>query len=148
MTTSVEFTGLKELEPMEQTIVRGIADQYLPKIERDVHNDVDLLVHVKGYNKGGHRSKYSVHLKAIYATKVANVDNVYDWDLPKAVHEGFVALLNMLKKQLRLDANQFRIRKSTQKDEIQIKRRERQVSGDKKKSKMRKQANKKRNRTY
>ncbi|MBN2421271.1 hypothetical protein JXB27_03260 [Candidatus Woesearchaeota archaeon] len=133
MTYQAEYTGLKELEPLEQTIVKGITEQYLPKLERDAHNDVNLLVHVKGYNKGGHRSKYSVHLKLIYATKVANVDNVYDWDLPKAVHEAFVALLNVLKKQFALDGNQYKFRKSENKNAESVKRRERYVQGNKRK---------------
>ncbi|MBN2421007.1 hypothetical protein JXB27_01890 [Candidatus Woesearchaeota archaeon] len=133
MAYQAEYTGLRELEPLEQTIVKGITEQYLPRLERDAHNDIDLLVHVKGYNKGGHRSKYSVHLKLIYATNVVNVDNVYDWDLPKGVHKAFIALLNMLKKKFALDANLYKIRKSENKDKEGVKRRERYVQGNKRK---------------
>lgn len=143
----LEFTGLKELEPLEQTIVKGIAQEYYPLLQRDVHQDVDILVHVKTYNKGGHKSKYSIHLKLIYAGNVLNVDKVHDWDLPRGVHEAFVALLNMAKHKFKLDPLKWPKRKSTNKSWKQIKRRERQVKKDKRKSSVRRRALKKRRRT-
>ncbi len=145
----LEFTGLRELEPLEQTIVKGIAQEYFPVLQRDVHNDINVLVHVKAYNKGGKRAKYSVHLKLIYAENSINVDHVHDWDLPRGVHEAFVALLNMAKKRFHLDvSNRNQVRKSQNKSEKQIRRREQDIRKDKKKSKIRRQANNKRNRTY
>ena len=144
----IEFTGLKELEPLEQTIVKGIAQEYFPILQRDLHNDIDLLVHVKPYTKGGNRVKYSVHLKLVYAGNVINVDKVHDWDLPKAVHESFVALLNISKKQFVGDETRYGARRSQNKSEKTIKRREREIRNNKRKSHIRREMNKKRNRTY
>jgi hypothetical protein len=144
----LEFTGLRELEPLEQTIVKGISQEYFPIIQREVHNDIDVLVHVKAYNKGGKRSKYSVHLKLIYAGNVLDVNKVHDWDLPRGVHESFVALLNMAKHKFRGDVTNVKARKSINKNEKGIKRREMLIRKDKKKSKIRKQTRRKRNRTY
>ena len=152
---SVEFTGLKQLEPIEQTIVKGIAQEYLPIIQRQVNNNFDLLVHVKSHKKSpdasmsDKRTKYAVHLKLIYANNnIFNVDKVHDWDLPKGVHESFVALMNVIKKNFKNDSTKFAQRKSTQKSEKQIKRREVQISKDKKKQTIRREALKKKNRTY
>ncbi len=144
----LEFTGLSELEPLEQTIVKGIAQEYYPLLQRDIHQDVDILVHVKSYGKGGHRNKYSVHLKLIYGGNILNVDKVHDWDLPKGVHEAFVALLNIAKKRFKLDPLKYPKRKSENKSWKQIKRRERQVRKDKRKSSVRRRALSKRRRIY
>ncbi len=154
VTGNVEFTGLRDLEPLEQTIVKGIAQEYLPVIQQHINNNFDLLVHVKAHNrtidndvdKVDKNTNYGIHIKLIFATKnIINVDRVADWDLPRGIHESFVALLNRVKKEFRQDANQYRTRKSIQKNEKQILRREFQVRNDKKKAKIRKQANKKRN---
>ena len=144
----LEFTGLGELEPLEQTIVKGIAQDYYPILQRDVHNDVDILVHVKSYEKEGNRSKYSIHLKLVYAGRVLNVDGVHDWDLPKGVHQAFVAMLNLVRHKFRLDGNKYKVRKSTNKSPKQVIIRERQVRRDKKKSNARRRALSKRRRTY
>lgn len=144
----MEFTGLKELEPLEQTIVKGIAQEYFPVLQQRVHNDIDLLVHVKAYNKAGNRSKYSIHLKLIYAGNVIDVNKAHDWDLPKGVNEAFVSLLNIAKKKFSLDANKYKFRKSENKNEKQIIRRAEQVRRDKKKSSSKRRALKKRGRTY
>jgi hypothetical protein len=148
-TGSMEFTGLKGLEPLEQTIVKGIAQEYLPILERDVHSDIDVLVHVKSYNKGGNRTKYSIHLKLIYAGNVIDVNKVHDWDLPKGVHEAFVALINIAKKKFRNDTSRtVTMRKSQNKSENQVKRRERKISKDKRKQTIRRTVQRKRSRTY
>lgn len=141
----LEFTGLRELEPLEQTIVKGIAQEYYPLLQRSVHNNIDVLVHVKPYEKGGNRAKYSIHIKLIYAGNVLDVNKVHDWDLPKGVHEAFVALLNMAKKKFDLDANKFEQRKSTKKSEKQIKRREAKIQKDRTKQSVRRNVKKKRN---
>ena len=143
----LEFTGLKNLEPLEQTIVKGIAQEYFPRVKREVKNDIDLIIHVKPYRKAGKRAKYSVHVKCIYATKVEDVNKVADWDLPKGVHEAFVALLNILRKKIKNGPSKYKVRKSTQKSEKQVARRAAQVKKDKRKSRAKKNAQKKRNRT-
>ena len=144
----LEFTGLRDLEPLEQTIVKGIAQEYFPILQRNVHNDIDVLVHVKPYTKGGKREKYSIHLKVVYAGNVFNIDKVHDWDLPRAVHESFVAMLNLIKKDFRNDSTKWPIRKSQNKSEKTILRREREIKDNKRKSTIRREMNKKRNRTY
>ena len=136
----LEFTGLRDLEPLEQTIIKGIAQEYYPKVEREEHNIIDLIIHVKPYHKLGHKSKYSIHLKCIYATKTLNVDNVADWDLPKGVHEAFVALLNLLRHELKGGPSKYKARKSSHKSEKQIIRRAEQVRKSKKKSNVKKRA--------
>ena len=154
---TIEYTGLKQLEPLEQTIVKGIAQEYLPIIQRQIHNGFDLLVHIKAHNKSpssefgkvDKRQKYSVHLKLIFTDNIIlNVDKVHDWDLPKGMHESFVALLNRVKKEYKLDANKYKARKSANKSPKQVKRRERQISKSKKKQTIRRNAQKKRNKTY
>ncbi len=144
----LEFTGLRELEPLEQTIVKGIAQEYFPFLQRAMHNDIDVLVHIKPYDKGGKRSKFSIHIKVIYAGNVLDVNNVHDWDLPKGVHEAFVAALNMAKKIFDLDSTKYEIRKSQNKSEKQAKRRERKIQRDKKKRHIRNWTEYRRNRTY
>ncbi len=148
-TSTMEFTGLKYLEPLEQTIVKGIAQEYLPILQREAHNDIDVLVHVKSYNKGGNRSKYSVHLKLISSGSSIDVDKTHDWDLPRGIHEAFVDLLNIAKKKFGNDTSRrYEFRKSQNKNDKSIRRRELEVRKNKRKSSIRKQMNKKRGRTY
>lgn len=143
----VEYTGLHKLEPLEQTIVKGISEEYYPKVKREAKNDIDLLVHVKSHHKTGNRAKYSVHVKMIYATKTMNIDHVADWDLPKAVHEAFVALMNLTRGELKNSSSKYKKRKSTQKSEKQVIRRAAAVKKNKKKSSVKKKVTKKRSKT-
>lgn len=144
----IQYIGLRDLEPLEQDIVKRISEQCSPRLLREAHNDIDITVHVKTHNKGGSRSKYSVHLKLVYANNVLDIDKVADWELPRAVADAFEAMHQKIKKEWKEDKTAFPIRKSTNKSEKAVKQRERDVSGNKRKSTIRRQVQKKRNRTY
>ncbi|MBN1543950.1 hypothetical protein JW898_00645 [Candidatus Woesearchaeota archaeon] len=85
----IQFIGLKELEEVDQEMVRKITAEYYPKIQRQIKNITSLVVHIKQYSKGGHRPKYSMHVRAVAPTKILETQKTSEWDLSKALHNAF-----------------------------------------------------------
>ena len=56
---------------------------------------------MKRHEKGGHSAKYTVDIKAIAPTKRFQAGTTLgDWDLARATHKSFKALLNEIKHHL------------------------------------------------
>jgi ribosome-associated translation inhibitor RaiA len=93
----INVTGIKELNDIEKQAVNKMANEYYTKIQRLVSNAVSLLIHVKVYKKEGKRKKYSLKLKVVAPTRIFE-SNSHEWDLNKALHQLFDAMIKELKK--------------------------------------------------
>ena len=51
----IQFTGLKELEALDQERVKDLAATYYNKIKRSLKNITTLEIHIKEYRKEGGR---------------------------------------------------------------------------------------------
>ena len=91
MAEIIQFIGLNELEGPEQDRVNALATEHYEKIKRLLNNATSLVIHIKPYNKSGHSSKYSIHVRALAPTKTFEADKT-DWDLARAMHKVFKAL--------------------------------------------------------
>lgn len=89
----IEYVGLKEFDDKEKAVIVKISEEYYPKIERKLHNELKIKVHVKTYDKTGDRKKYSIHIKALAPTKELDSNKHDDWNLEVAMHAGFKALI-------------------------------------------------------
>ena len=85
----IQFIGLKDLEPVDQEMLRKIIFEQYPKIKRKLHNMTSLVVHIKSYGKGGARAKYSFHMRALAPTHLFESSNASAWDLATCVHKSF-----------------------------------------------------------
>ncbi len=106
----IQFIGLKELDDVDKEMVKKLCAEYYPKISRALKNIESLVVHIKPYSKGGARPKYSMHIRAIAATRIFETDKVAEWDLSKAMRMSF----DDLEKELR---HAFHEEKVPRKDE-------------------------------
>lgn len=88
----IQFIGLNELEDVDQQMVQTLATEYYGKIQRELKNLTSVVIHIKDYGKGGHRQKYSVHVRVIAPTKVFESSKSRDaahWDIASAIHSAF-----------------------------------------------------------
>ena len=95
MTNIIQFKGLKDLEDPEQDKVKALSLEYYEKIRRLINNETSLKIDVRQYKKpGSHSTKYSIHIKALAPTKTKFEADKFDWDLARAMHKTFKALIN------------------------------------------------------
>jgi len=94
MAESIQFKGLNELKAPEQETVQLLTTEYYEKVKRLLHNETSLMINIKQHNKPGSKStKYSFIVKAIAPTTIFEAEK-FDWDLAKAIHMTFDALIN------------------------------------------------------
>ena len=87
------YTGLSELDELDQSKVKDVVLKHLDKIKNLVKSIESVNIHIKQYNKEGHTSKYSIHTKLFTPGKVFEVEKS-EWDLVKVFHQTFIALHN------------------------------------------------------
>ena len=98
---NIRFVGLSELDwnSYEKKALKKIASNESFKLQRFVKNDnFGLVIHLKEYQKGGSRSKISVHMRLEFPGKMVMVSQD-DWDWRTAVRKTFVNAENKLRKQ-------------------------------------------------
>ncbi|MEM4263758.1 MAG: hypothetical protein QW666_02580 [Candidatus Woesearchaeota archaeon] len=99
----VQFVGVSELEPMEQQTVQLLSTENYEKIKRAMKNITNLVIHVKKYEKGGERKKYSIHVRAICPTAAIESCNADDFELPRALHKAFTDIKEQIKHKFHSD---------------------------------------------
>ncbi|MBW2964734.1 hypothetical protein KY363_04705 [Candidatus Woesearchaeota archaeon] len=92
----VQYIGLKDLEHVDQLVVEKIVAEYFPRIKRKLHNETSLVVHLKSYSKGGHRPKYSIHIRAIAPTRSFETNKTHEWDVSNSMHHAFDDLMRQI----------------------------------------------------
>ncbi|MBW2997585.1 hypothetical protein KY349_04560 [Candidatus Woesearchaeota archaeon] len=98
----IQFIGLNELEDVDQQMVQTLATQYYDKIQRALKNLTSLVIHIKRYEKEGHRQKYSIHVRVIAPTKVfesSKSPEAATWDLASALHNAFKNLVRQIQHE-------------------------------------------------
>lgn len=80
----IEVIGIKDLTDEEKETAKKLLEEYVPKIERFVKNDVLIKMHVKEYKKDSKEKKYSLHFEIIFSGKMINSD-AWGYDLAKTI---------------------------------------------------------------
>ena len=99
----IQFTGLKELEQMDQNTVQKITTENFEKIKRMLQNITQLRVLIKEYKTEGKpdkKKKYAVHLQVSSATETMDVDKTQEYDLAKAMHKAFTGLKDLIEHRI------------------------------------------------
>lgn len=110
MAEVIQFTGMEELDEEQKRLLQKISTEYYQKIKQHLHNETSLSVHLKCYNKSGSKCKYSIHAKAISPTKIFVSTKAVDWDFAKTLHKAFKDLEMSIKKGLKQDSSQIKIK--------------------------------------
>ena len=102
---TIKFVGLNkaQLEPYQKYNIKKIASNEAMKLQKKINNELNLVLHLKAYNKGG-RQKYSVHIKLEYPGQLIAI-NQDDWDLETALRKTFDNAKNAVKKKFRGDSS-------------------------------------------
>ncbi len=99
----IQFVGVSDLSSEEQATINTITTEQFEKIKRELHNITNMTVHVKCYQKGGDKKKYSMHVKVVAPTHVFDSSNADDWELPRAIRKAFDDVLHQIQHRLHTD---------------------------------------------
>jgi len=99
----IQFVGVSDLKVDEQQTVQTLSEEYYDKIKRQLNNVTNMTVHVKCYDTTGARKKYSINVKVAAPTIIFSSDRADDWELPRALHEGFQSIQNQITHKLHTD---------------------------------------------
>ncbi|MDD5133410.1 MAG: hypothetical protein PHD81_01165 [Candidatus Nanoarchaeia archaeon] len=102
----IRYSGLKDLNLQEQTILKNIAETEYERIHRMLSGNVmDLLLNVKVHEKGG-KKKYSVHTKIVGASDVITSE-AFGWDIKTVTRDSIIKLGNNIKKQFKEEGRKW-----------------------------------------
>ena len=99
---NIKFVGLNnlQLEAYQKYNIKKIASNESFKLQRQIHNDFSLVIHLKAYDKDGTRQKYAVNLRVEFPGQIVAVSQD-DWDLETALRKTFDNAKNKFKKSFR-----------------------------------------------
>jgi hypothetical protein len=100
---NVQIIGTKELDEMEIEAINRIASRYYPKVERELKNEIKLVIQVKAYNKLGSQKKYSLNVKVLAPTRTFASSKNVDWNLEKVLHKSLDDIIKIIRHQLHTD---------------------------------------------
>ncbi|MBD3318991.1 hypothetical protein GF342_03720 [Candidatus Woesearchaeota archaeon] len=101
----IQFVGVSALDPEEQNVVNTLSTEYFEKLKHAVKNTVALIVHVKRYEKEGTQQKYSLHIHLSCPSRDFETDKHHDFDLSRACHAAFRALLKEVHHSFHTDTS-------------------------------------------
>jgi len=99
---NIKFIGLKEahLDTNQRYNIKKIVSNEAFKLQRDIKDEFGLTLHLKEYDKGGKRHKYSVHLKLESPGHILTGEQAH-WHLETALRKTFQNLKNNVTKKIR-----------------------------------------------
>ena len=101
MAEIIQYIGLKDLDPVDQDVVKKLSDEYYPKIRRLFNNITSVTVHIKTHSKGGKQARYEISIRAIAPTRMFEAGKTEDFELPKTLHKAFKDLLTEIEHQFK-----------------------------------------------
>lgn len=99
----IKYVGFDELglDTFQDKELKKTVETSAEKIQRSVHNELELVVHIKAYETGGEKKKYSIHLRATYPGGTIVSDKHHDWNVLTAVQRSLDALQLQAEKQFK-----------------------------------------------
>lgn len=99
---NIQYVGLNDVKLVsyEKESFQKVASNESFKLQRLVHNDFKLIIHLKSYDKDGARQKFSVTMRLDYPGKLVEATAV-DWDVVTALRKAFDGTKNEIKKMFR-----------------------------------------------
>jgi len=94
------FKGIKNLSDEEKSIIADLSGRYYSKLARIV-KDPCLEIHLKEHKQGEKKKKKYVFLIRCKSGKRFFEVKDFEWDLKKALHKSFKALISEVKHKLK-----------------------------------------------
>lgn len=107
---NIKFIGLQDLKlkSYEKYNVTKIVSNQAFKLQRALHNQFSLVMHLKEYQKDGNRQKYAINLRVEFPGRIVTVSED-DWDIETAVRKTLDNAKNKLKKNFKGNVHQQRV---------------------------------------
>ena len=107
---NIQFIGLNQakLQDYQKYNIQKIAGNEAFKLQRKINSKMNLVVHIKEYDKAGAKQKYSVHLRVEFPGKILT-SSQDDWDIETALRKTFDNAKNEIKKRFHGDTTGDRI---------------------------------------
>ncbi|MBI2665542.1 CBS domain-containing protein [Candidatus Woesearchaeota archaeon] len=101
---NLSFIGLNQMdiEPYQKYNIKKICSNESFKLQRGIHNDFSMTIHLKEYGKEGQRHKFSIHMRLEYPGKLIT-SSQDDWDIETALRKAFNNAKNEVSNRLRSD---------------------------------------------
>ena len=96
----IRFIGLKKLNDGQQAAINKISNKYYQKIARNLKKDVDVDLQVKIDDTAGKRERFTIKIRIDQPSVLINA-NSSDWDLNKALHKAFEAVLREIEHKFK-----------------------------------------------
>jgi len=95
---NIKFIGLNKvgLQPHQKYNVKKIAANEAFKLQRKIHNQFSLTMHIKEYEREGRQHKYSVNLRVEFPSQILT-SSQEDWEIETAVRKTFNNAKNKLR---------------------------------------------------
>jgi len=94
---AIRYIGLNDLGAEEKTTVNKLTDEYFQRLKRDMHNELQLVVHVKVlHQKESKRKEYHMEARAEAPTQIFESSNE-DWNIEVCTHDLFRKLEKEIK---------------------------------------------------
>ncbi len=102
---NIQFVGLNQakLQDYQKYNIQKIAGNEAFKLQRKINSKMNLVVHIKEYDKAGAKQKYSVHLRVEFPGKILT-SSEDDWDIETALRKTFDNAKNEVKKRFHGDS--------------------------------------------
>ncbi len=103
---NIQFVGLNQakLQDYQKYNIQKIAGNEAFKLQRKINDKMNLVVHIKEYEKaGGAKQKYSVHLRVEFPGRILT-SSQDDWDIETALRKTFDNAKNEVKKRFHGDS--------------------------------------------
>jgi CBS domain-containing protein len=99
---NIKFVGFNKLDVSPSTIkmLKKIASNEAFKIQRLIHNEFTLVIHIKQYEKEAKQHMYSINMRVEYPGQMVS-SNQEDWKIETAFHKNFENLKNTLGKKFK-----------------------------------------------
>ena len=86
----IEINGIKLLNDMEKKIANELLNEYYPKIQRMIKNELSLRIIIKEYEKKelekDMKKKYSLNIEAVTPGKTFRA-KAFDWNFARTIHK-------------------------------------------------------------
>ena len=99
---NIKFKGLNKvrLQPYQKYNIQKIANNEAIKLQRKIKNNMDLVIHLKSYDKQGGEQKFTVNLRLEYPGQLIT-STQEDWDLETALRKTFNNAKNYADKKFK-----------------------------------------------
>ncbi|MCX6798957.1 MAG: hypothetical protein NTW59_02560 [Candidatus Diapherotrites archaeon] len=88
---NIQIIGLPDLDEVDSALVQQALEKTFDKMRRVLKEDFQLVLHFKEYNKGGAKTKHSIHVRVIHSGKPISAQEV-GWNAVKTAQHALAVL--------------------------------------------------------